>query len=196
MKLSLIVVVLVLLAACASDPVPVNYYLLAPPQEMRATVRGADLPAVVIDTVELAAYLRQGGLVMQSGDNQLLVSSTHLWAENLEQAFPRALLQQLQQQTDAYAFYLRLSDFISRTDYSLHLHIDSLQPSDAGEVVLSGRYQLVAASDDENPLDVRFFFQRDLTMDGYPHAVEQMQALVGELAASITMSLRAMPAAG
>ena len=185
------------LSACAAAPEPRSYYLLAPPAVSTEINRtGDNRPTLVIESVELAEYLRQSGLVLQSGENQLTISRTHLWAENLDQAVPKALLGQLQQKSDDYRFYLKFSDYVSQTDYRLRLHIESLQATDRGEVVAAGRYQLISSSESANPVAANFYFKQDLTDDGYSHAVEQMQMLVGQIAVAILDSLEDLQGSG
>jgi uncharacterized lipoprotein YmbA len=178
------------LAGCASaPPEPIEYYVLAP--QVAATdsvVELSNKPTLVIESVELAAYLRQSGMVIQTGDNQLLVSKTHLWAESLELALPKALVRELQQQSDDYSYYLKTLDWIGQTDYRLRLRIDSLQSTDQGEVVAAGRYQLISAQATTSPIFVDFNFRRDIPQDGYAAAVEQINILLGQIASAIIAS--------
>lgn len=194
-RLLLILSVLAAVTACASNNSPVTYYLLdttAPVAEAGGT--RTDRQTLVIEYVELSEYLRQSGLVLQTGDNQLTVSRSHLWAENLDQALPKALLRQLQQQSQDYAFYLKSADWVNQTDYRLRLHVENLQATDRGEVVTSGRFQLISIADTAHPVSAGFHFQRDLDQDGYAHAVEQMQRLVGQIADAVLKTLNGMAA--
>lgn len=186
----LILSVLAAGAGCASNAAPVTYYLLTPAAPVVETgTRRDSRQTLVIEQVELSEYLRQSGLILQVGDNQLTVSRSHLWAERLDQAFPKALLRELQRRSQDYAFYLKSSDYVSRTDYRLRLHVENLQATDRGEVVTTGRYQLIPAVDAAHPVSADFHYRRDLDHDGYPHAVEQLQALVGQIAGAVLDSL-------
>ena len=92
------------IAGCASEPVAVHYYALVPSlSAMDEVVQRADKPTLVIERVELAKYLQQPGMVIQTGSNQLLVSKNNLWAESLELALPKALVRELQRQSDDYS---------------------------------------------------------------------------------------------
>ena len=191
----LILSFLVSCAGCATTAAPVTYYLLAPSgPAAEVSGDGENRPTLVIEDVELSEYLRRAGLVLQTGDNQLTVSRTHLWAEGLDQAVPKALLGQLQRQSQDYAFYLKSADYVSRTDYRLRLHVENLQATDRGEVVTSGRFQLISNADAARPVASTFHFRRDLADDGYAHAVEQLQALVGQIAGAVLDSLNEMTA--
>ena len=194
MKVQLSAIVLVAgLTGCASEPVAVHYYALVPPVAAAdKVVQRAEAPTLVIERVELAEYLRQSGMVIQSGENQLQVSRNHLWAENLELALPKALVRELQQQSDDYSYYLKTLDWVARTDYRLRLRIDSLQPTDTGEVVAAGRYQLISEHGSNAQVLTDFNFRRDLNQDGYPQVVEQMQAVIAQIADAILDSLNSL----
>ncbi len=181
------------LGACSSEPVVINYYALVPPvQAADQVVQRADKPAVVIERVDLAEYLQQSGMVIQSGDNQLLVSRSNLWAESLELALPKALVRELQRQSDDYLFYLKSVDWVGQTDYRLRIRIDSLQATDQGEVVAAGRYQLISEHDPNPQVFADFNFQRDLSQDGHAHAVEQIQALLAQIAEAVLGSIQSL----
>ena len=187
--------VLAACTGCASKAAPVTYYLLTPAAPVAETGTQAESrQTLVIEHVELSEYLRQSGLILQVGGNQLAVSRAHLWAERLDQAFPKALLRELQRQSRDYAFYLKSSDYVSRTDYRLRLHLENLQATDRGEVVTNGRFQLIPSGDAEHPASADFHFRRDLDRDGYAYAVEQLQVLVGRIAEAVLDSLDEMTA--
>lgn len=187
--------VLAACAGCASTTAPVTYYLLTPSAPAAETgAQREDRPTLVIENVELSEYLRQSGLILQSGDNRLTVSRSHLWAERLDEALPKALLRELQRQSQDYAFYLKSTDYVSRTDYRLRLQVENLQATDRGEVVTSGRFQLIPGMGAARPVSADFLFRRDLDQDGYAHAVERLQVLVGQIAQAVLNSLNEMAA--
>jgi len=181
------------LGACSSEPVVINYYALVPPVSAAdEVVQRVDRPAVVIERVDLAEYLQQSGMIIQSGDNQLNISRNNLWAESLELALPKALVRELQRQSDDYSYYLKNVDWVARTDYRLRLRIDSLQATDKGEVVAAGRYQLISEHDANAHAFADFNFHRDLKQDGYAHTVEQIQALLAQIAEAILNSVQGL----
>jgi uncharacterized lipoprotein YmbA len=188
-QLTIVLLFVMGLAGCATGPAPIEYYVLAPQVSASdSVVERTNKPSLVIESVELAAYLRQTGMIIQTGENQLLVSRNHLWAESLELALPKALVRELQRQSDDYSYYLKSLDWVGQTDYRLRLRVDSLQATDGGEVVSAGRYQLISAQN-SSPVIVDFNFHRDLDRDGYPYAVEQMSGLIGQIAGAILGSV-------
>jgi len=193
MLLPAIMLLLAGLSGCASEPVALHYYALVPPvSSSDEVVQRGDKPALVIERVELAEYLLQSGMIIQSGDNRLLVSRSNLWAESLQLALPKALVRALQGQSDDYSYYLKTVDWVPRTDYRLRLRIDSLQATDQGEVVAAGRYQLISELGSHPQVVADFNFHRDLDADGYEEAVEKMQALLAEIAKAIVTSADAL----
>ncbi len=190
LKLYLIALTLLGLTGCGATPTSsIEYYLLSPPVTAGdSLVELAIKPSLVIESIDLAAYLKQSGMIIQTGDNQLLVSKNHLWAESLDLALPKALVRELQKQSDRYSYYLKTVDWVGQTDYRLRLRIDSMQSTDQGEVVSAGRYQLISAANPSNPVFVDFSFQREIQQDGYHAALVQMNAILGELAAAIIAS--------
>lgn len=192
MKVQLLSVLLLLasLVGCASKPVLVHYYALVPPvSALDELIQRADKPTLIIERVDLAEYLQQSGMVIQAGSNQLLVSKTNLWAESLELALPKALMRELQHQSDDYSYYLKTLDWVAQTDYRIRIRIDSLQATDKGEVVAAGRYQLISEQGSKPHIFADFNFHRDLDQDGYAHAVEQIQAVLAQIASAILDSL-------
>jgi hypothetical protein len=189
MKLNLCLILMMLLglAGCSSTPAtPIEYYVLSPSiATTDSVVELSNHPSLVIESIDLAGYLKQSGMIIQTGDNQLLVSKTHLWAESLDLALPKALVRELQKQSDQYSYYLKTVDWVGQVDYRLRLRIDSLQSTDQGEVVSAGRYQLISTADPAAPVFVDFSFQRELQRDGYDHALVQMNAILGEIASAI-----------
>lgn len=174
------------IAGCASEPVAVNYYALVPPAAATdEVVQRGDQPALVIERVELPEYLQRPGMVIQTGSNRLSVSKNNLWAENLVLALPKALVRELQRQSEDYSYYVKTLDWVDRTDFRLRLRIDSLQATTRGEVITAGRFQLISEHEPSQQMIVDFNFQRDLDQDGFEHSVEQIQWLVSEIAGAI-----------
>ena len=134
-------------------------------------------------------FLLQPGLAMQTGPHKITISKSHLWAERLDKAVPRLLVNKLQDLTDGYSFYLGGYDWVEG-DYSrLRLRLDNLQPTSSGTVVASGTFQLIDANSSQLPVLREFHFSADLRRDGYAEAVAQMEHLIGKIAASILETL-------
>ena len=181
------------LSFCASEPVQLHYYLLSADTQQGVSVRTSNQQtAVVVDSIVLADYLQQSGIVLQTSETQIQISKRHLWAETLETALPKLLFKELQNHSTKFDFYLRYADFVPRSDYRLLVQIDSFQATDNGEVICSGRYQLVPQAEEEELISVDFTFNRDLHADGYDHAIDQLRLLVGDIAENILSNATAL----
>ncbi len=183
------------LSFCASEPIPINYYLLSGNAPQGVTVQAAEnKKTLVLETVQVADFLRQSGIVMQTADTQVQVSKRHLWAETLDTALPKLLFKELQKQSNDFNFYLKYSDFVPRSDFKLLVQIDSFQATEQGEVICSGRYQIINETDHSQIVTVDFKFNRELQVDGYDHAVEQLRLLVSDIAQSAVESANTLVA--
>ncbi|HWK53087.1 MAG TPA: ABC-type transport auxiliary lipoprotein family protein [Hyphomicrobiales bacterium] len=189
LRLAALACLLTLLTACASSAPPLTYYRLGAPTMIGAATVDERLPALVLERVTLADYLAQPGLVLQQGTYQLQVSRQHLWAESLDVALPQALLAALRDASTNYRYFLRGNDFVPAAGYGLRVHFDGFHTTDGGEVVASGRYQLVASTDGRELANRRFALRRDLRANGYPEVVSQLDALLDELAAMLVADM-------
>jgi uncharacterized lipoprotein YmbA len=125
-----------ILVGCASSPSTIEYFRIDPANSDSTAVEVSDgAGSVVLEAIEMPGFLTQAGLVMQSGDNQISVSRTHLWAERLDKALSQVLVKKLQHGSEAFIFYQDDSDWIRAADYRIRLRIDNFHPTAAGEAV-------------------------------------------------------------
>ena len=183
------------MVACTSSPVKVNYYVLNTPLDVPSTETNSlvSTQRILIESVKLAEFLRQSGLVLQYGNNQLHISNTHRWAEQLSESVPKALQSKLHQQSARHHVYLNTESSIAPADFRLRMRIDRLHASDQGEVIAAGKYHLITENNHQAPAVKDFYFVRQLTQDGYPHAVAQIDALLGMIAGDIIATINAEP---
>jgi uncharacterized lipoprotein YmbA len=71
---------MVLLAGCASQTIQPSYYLLRSEQNLSSTALSASKD-FSMGTVEIAAYLDQPGLVIETAQGEMRPASQNLWAE-------------------------------------------------------------------------------------------------------------------
>jgi uncharacterized lipoprotein YmbA len=179
------------LVACASAPTPIKYYRISSaPEQKTPTPETTQARRVVLEAVEMPAFLRQPGLVMQSSTHQITVSKDHLWAERLDKAVPRLLATKLQALSDDYVFYLDGDDWVDQADFRFRLRIDNLQATTTGEAITSGAFQLADVVSGETSTPQDFSFASDLQRDGYAESVVQLEYLIGQIATSMLEALR------
>jgi uncharacterized lipoprotein YmbA len=183
-----------ILAGCASSSPTIQYFRIDPANS-GSTFAGVevreDARTAVLEAIEMPGFLTQAGLVMQSGDNQISVSRTHLWAERLDKTLPRVLVKKLQHDSDAFIFYDGDSDWIKAADYRIRLRLDNFQPTTTGEAISTGSYQLMDARSGRYTPPRHFSFSHELQADGYKESVIQLDYLLGEIANLILAGLDA-----
>jgi uncharacterized protein len=179
----------ILSSACTVTPVNEHYYVLG------ASRSGVELdspptkPIVILQTVELADFLRQPQLVMQVNDHQLQKAYYHYWAEDLAEAISRELLQDLNAASTTFNFESSSGRFIGDHQLELYVRIDRFHPSDRSDVTLAGQYWIVSQHDSKTVTSNHFVFQSSLKADGFTQAVKQLRALVSELSTHIAKAV-------
>ena len=193
MKLLLVMLFCVLLQACTSAPDNVNYYLLHTAGEENLTNKPTQSTKIVLAKIILADYLRQNSLVLQVNKNQLYYSALDIWAENLEAGISKALLTELNQQTGNYQYLRYAAPDSESASYELIVEIEHFLATNDSKVIGSGNYWLIDKISGKYIFSDRFYLQRDLTKDGYAHAVEQLRRLLSSLSQKINAGINNMP---
>jgi uncharacterized lipoprotein YmbA len=179
------------IVGCSSGPTAVEYYMLTPFSVAQSpAITGCDLgKPVVIEAVELPAYLRQSGLALQTAPNSVRLSRTHLWAEQLDQALPRSLMLNLQQLSGGCEVLQRGRGAMPAQYLSLYLRVDHFQATSEGEVITSGQFHVVDSTMPGKTLSGEFNASRNLEQDGYTHAVMQLGDLSRYIAEEVLAAL-------
>jgi uncharacterized lipoprotein YmbA len=176
---------IVSLTSCSSSseiPLETNYYLLN--SEYIAKKSLNINKAVVVEVLELPAYLHQPHLVMQLNTHQLHYARFDMWAEPLQTGFTKALISELNLNNKNIQF---VTDEFQSNDENLDklvIRVDYFHPSTASKVILSGVFWK-DNKEGKNKMQQPFFFESFLNEDGYTHAVVQMRQLVSMMSASV-----------
>lgn len=171
------------LAGCSTTAnIDTQYYLLHNPT---AVVTQSDTKQTVLFSLApLPAYLNQPHLVMQLDEHQIHHAKHHRWAEPLNDAVAKALLNDLNQ-TGGNSHFIRQNRKNTSSQHpTLAITIEHFHSYSEAKVILSGSYWLNPGASDQ-PSERAFFFEMPLTADGYAHSVSQMRALLGQLADQI-----------
>jgi uncharacterized protein len=173
---------LVLLAGCASQAVEPSYYLLRSKQDLST---GTLSPSrdFSLGTVEIAAYLDQPGLVMETADGQMRPASQNLWAEPVFDGVRNLLATEIAQ---AHGQDL-LPTKLTKTTTVVNIRIDQLHGTLDGKATIVAYWWLVRA--DEVIALNRFSQSRTLEASGYSALVDAEKILLAELAQKIAASL-------
>ncbi|MBF7073910.1 membrane integrity-associated transporter subunit PqiC [Glaciecola sp. MH2013] len=183
LKTSVCAVVLMLSACTTSVQAPdTTYYLfdsnpVSYPQKVN-TSNGL----LMIDVVALPDYLKTNQLVMKEGENRIVKANYHSWADDLDESIQRAIINDL----NVALSETSVVDFCNSCQ-KVRITVEHFYPTQAGDVLLSGYYQIDHA---QNEGQVRYFhFTSELKGDGYASAVTQMRSLVADFSASLVAYL-------
>jgi uncharacterized lipoprotein YmbA len=179
-----------LIAACSSArPLDTSYYRLTP-EHLATGAAATPRPTVVLEKVSLAQFLRQTGMVLQTGSHEIQISKTHLWAETLEQALPRALAIALRQHSGEYDFLIANTDYVAGADRRIRVSFDSFHANTNGEVTAAGHFQIIDGGNQQTAAPTHDFrFTETLTEDGYSQVVDRLLDTLDELATLIVQDL-------
>lgn len=181
-----LVSLLVLLNGCASQPESINYYLLHSPDNVAELSKPQAQQKVVLRSLELAEYLQNRHIVMQLASSKLQFSNKHRWAENLHTGVEKALLNSLNRQSDK-ALYLSPRQLGDEKALELFVELTHFLITDNSTALVSGNFWLKGREDDSSIQS--FNIQRELSNDGYPHAIEQLRSAIDELSKEINKAI-------
>lgn len=174
--------VLLLLGACAGKPVERHEYLLPMPV---LSVPGGPGDPVRLLPVMIAPYLDQQGIVLQTAGSEVRVARHNEWAEPLDAALDRYLQVAI---ANAAGRMVQIAPLVTRMAMTeVQVRIQQLHGSSDGDVRLVAEWS-VATPDGSRTLHV-FDAAEAQPVDGYPGLVAAHAALLDRLASAIAGSL-------
>lgn len=188
---------LLLVSACASDPVT-RYYVLAPVAPAVAPAPGARPVAIVVKDVRLPQYLERAQIVTRGSENRLLMADHELWAGDLRQDMLRVLSENLGRLLATDRVVTAPHTLKSVPDVRVEVEVLRFERDAAGKVELAARWWLTKGSDGQ------LIASPSITLAGIPLAsgapyeavVASMSALYAQLAQEIARSVQARGAGG
>jgi uncharacterized protein len=176
------ILLLVLLAGCASQAVEPSYYLLRSGQDLSSSTLRPSRD-FSLGTVAIAPYLDQPGLVMETAEGQMRPASQNLWAEPVFDGVRNFLATEIAQ---AHGQELLPTNLTKNTTV-VNIRIDQLHGTLNGKATIVAYWWLVRA--DEVVTLNRFSQSRTLATSGYSALVDAEKVLLAELARKIAASL-------
>lgn len=180
---------LTLLAACASQTIPPTYYLLRSNQDLQSSALQTSAQ-YSLGAVEIAAYLDQPGLVMETANGEVRPASQNLWAEPIFDGVRNYLTTEIAQARGEELLPTKLN----RNATVVNIRIDQLHGTLDGQARIVAYWWLVR--DDKVTALQRFSESRALTASGYAALVDAEKALLSELAQRIAASLASQDTLG
>lgn len=187
---SLIALLAMCLAACASRPAEDHYYSLVLAADDVAPSASVDRSAtrIIVGPIQLARYLNRTGLILQQGSSEIRTANHHFWAEPLDEAIAKVLVRDISRQLDTIAVDRDAGQWTDEGDCQLRVELDRFHATDDSRVVVTGRYW-IHDSDSPRVEKREFDIVQTLTAGGYPHAVQQLRASLQKLSNGIVEQL-------
>jgi|GEM_PF-312971 len=131
--------------------------------DMRGTLALAD--------IQLAGFLRRGGIVYQTDANRIVIAGSNRWAEPLADQLLRRLRRMLEQALPRMT--VQPAGDASDADYKLLMHVERFQGQYDGTARISGHWRLL--DDAAHTIDRSDFSRATaLTDDGYAALVQAL----------------------
>jgi len=184
MKIACLILVM-LLAGCASQTIEPTYYLLRSKQDLSSSTLSTSR-AFSLGAVEIAPYLDQPGLVMQTAEGEMRPASQNLWAEPIFDGVRNFLATEIALANGQELLPTALNKNTKDTTV-VNIRIDQLHGTLDGKATIVAYWWLVRA--DEVVALNRFSESRALAASGYSALVDAEKVLLAELAQKIAASL-------
>lgn len=172
------------LAGCTSTAPAIHHYTLGNSSAEAPIAKAAEAPLVLVAAPQLADYLRQSYLVMQTGEHQLEFAQRHVWSQSLRSAIPGRLAQALNARDPDRVYITNGDPRVGGESLKLRLRIRDFLPDHHSEVTLLADYWFVEAGG-ETLLSRSVDLRQPLAADGYAQTVAQMEKLLLRLADSM-----------
>jgi len=178
--------VMLLLVGCQSTELQTQYYQLADAPKAMSVSRNA--ARLIIEPVILVDFLKRPNILLKQPDNTLYVTNYQVWAEPLDKAIARAMVNHINQDSpELRAEQQLLSRCEGDTCFRLQVFVEGFYPLQTSQVEFSGKYTLYRGTSIHDQQD--FNLINDLEFDGYPHAVMKLQDLIYQLSSQIKQKI-------
>ena len=164
-----LLMVCVLVSACASSVTPPSRYML-PSDPLTSTARQPE-GTLIVNSSRLAHYLDVDGIVMQLDDITLNAAREHQWAEGLGRQLERNLRANLAQALPTLR--VMRAEGEQANALTLRLNVDQFQGRFDGVAVASGQWQLLNDAGELLVME-NFYAETPLAEDGYPALVRSL----------------------
>ncbi|MCC2607263.1 PqiC family protein [Planctobacterium marinum] len=185
MKQLFIVILLIMINACATQPGNFNYYQLGPDTAHNLPAKTSDLSSKhsVLLTVKVPDYLKQNKMVVQTGQHQLHFAQLHLWAQIPLKSIRAALVNEISPHDAPWYMVEHYKNAPAQPHYQLDINIQQFYPTDSGKAILQGTWLFFV--DGKAHTKQHFNYTETLATDGFSHAVSQQYQLLQQLSADL-----------
>ncbi|BCK20830.1 membrane integrity-associated transporter subunit PqiC [Vibrio cholerae] len=189
MKTWLLMMLTTLLVGCAGTPQPkVSFYLLPNNPELSELTQPKTLPLLVVQPVELAAYLDTQGIVYRQSETQVIQARQNQWAQRLSPQLTQRITNDLRRKQSRYWPAPLNTSSIQQEHWKLQVRLQRFNGVYTGNAEVAGNWELLNPKG-ESMLNQEFSFQVPLKDTGYPALVEALSAGVDQLSTQIETQL-------
>ncbi|TQQ15147.1 PqiC family protein [Vibrio cholerae] len=189
MKPWLLMMLTTLLVGCGGTPQPkVSFYLLPNNPELSELTQPKTLPLLVVQPVELAAYLDTQGIVYRQSETQVIQARQNQWAQRLSPQLTQRITNDLHRKQSRYWPAPLNASSIQQEHWKLQVRLQRFNGVYTGNAEVAGSWELLNPKG-ESMLNQEFSFQVPLKDTGYPALVEALSAGVDQLSTQIQTRL-------
>lgn len=188
--------VIFMLSGCSSAPTPETQYFVLTPKTLTTstatskTLQNDSKNVVVIESIKLAEFLDQSGIILQTDTHQIKVAHYHRWGEQLKRNLHRYISETLGAQLPQYVFR-NDSKFNPSAPYQyLDISIRQFNGTTDGLALLSGHWILKDSDTNTFRINKSFSYQASLSNSGYPELVNHLALLLEQLCNDIGSSMK------
>ena len=174
--------ILALLAGCAGQPTEPSSYLLRSSHELQTRTLEPSTE-FSMGTVEVASYIDQPGLVLETDNGEMHHARNNLWAEPVYEGVRNFLVISISHLSNMDL----LPHKLAQTSIVLDIYIDQLHGTREGSAKLAALWWL--RSGDQLVSAHQFSEEKSLESAGYPALVKAEEALLEDLARAIANTL-------
>ena len=171
------------LAACSTIPETVTYILPNPPLPDSSQVPDLSAPGIRIDTITLAPYLSDQGMVIASEGNRITTTRNHRWGEPMRDGIRRYLSRSLH--SPHFQLVDSKSPVSSTARYAIHLQFDAFHSIEFSHAIAEGKWSLIELGTREMVLHESFQFTSNLEIQGYEGIVAAQANLLDQLSRTL-----------
>jgi uncharacterized lipoprotein YmbA len=165
--------------SCNSSPTPeTHYFVLNPASTSTLNTKNATT-LILIEPIQLAKYLDQAGIVLQTNTHEIEVANYHRWAEPLKSNLHRYILKTIS--TNSNRNFLDKNQANHSAVQTLTITVNEFNGTTSGKALLSGNWRLEKIGSDEILTNHVFQYETELKTSGYPELVNQLAKLLDQL---------------
>ncbi len=188
-KLFCILFLCILLLACSTTTPPeTQFYVLTPSV---SAINNSNLdtnPKLVIEPIQLANFLDQPGIVLQTDTHQIQSAHYHRWAEPLKRNLHRYISKNIDTQLAGVIIESELAKKDENSLQRLDISIDAFNGTVDGKAILSGFWTLQNQQAD-TVTKQPFSYSTELKKAGYPELVNKLANLLDQFCADLVLVL-------